>query len=185
MCGDPRLGPVILPRLFKYPLNVELATYDRFGDLCPAEFLAKWARGPGGSFSRPPFNGFQLDVFGKPILANVTLPAGKKLDRFGSEMGTFLSPLGAPYIERSLPPSNLNTFVKSHPFNYFVYEVLQPLVVQEGPVAAFYEQPGGGSQYVAPASVADLISGGFLTRLNKKLYDDPDDFSDNYTPGPL
>jgi hypothetical protein len=31
------------------------------------------------------------------------------MDRFGSEYGSFVSPAGAPYMQRALPPSNLDT----------------------------------------------------------------------------
>jgi hypothetical protein len=44
---------------------------------------------------------------GRPIQGNVTLPEETLVDRFGSEWGSFVSPAGAGYAQRALPPSNL------------------------------------------------------------------------------
>lgn len=46
---------------------------------------------------------------GVPIEGTVLLEKGRLLDRFGSEFGRFVSPEGAPYNQRALPPVNLNT----------------------------------------------------------------------------
>lgn len=124
------------------------------------------------------------DGAGQPIVGNVTLPVGQKLDRFGGEGGNFLSPLGAPYIERSLPPSNLDTFDGEFPYNYHVYEVTKELVVTIGPVAPWFEQPGMGSQFVTSSNVSVLLDGEYLRRLNRTEYDEKAEFADNYTPGP-
>ena len=85
ICGDPRLGPVILPKVF--PMLSLVSDYDRFGGEPPGVFLAKWTNRTTGQYIYPPQNGFQLDVFGKPILGNMTLVPGTKIDRFGSEYG--------------------------------------------------------------------------------------------------
>ncbi|KAJ5573533.1 uncharacterized protein N7459_007960 [Penicillium hispanicum] len=184
VCGDPRLGPVQTPKNF--PLNNELRTYERFGSLCPAEFLSKWAESldAGASYKYPPSDGFVVADDGNKLLGNTTLPVGQKLDRFGSEYGSFLAPLGAPYIERSLPPSNLDTYDGDYPFNYYVYEVTKSFVVGLGPIAPWFEQPGMGTQFLAYSSVQELLKGGFLRRLTPEGYDEPDEFADDYTPGP-
>ncbi|PYI36407.1 hypothetical protein BP00DRAFT_411505 [Aspergillus indologenus CBS 114.80] len=98
-----------LPSFF--PLSTELRTYARFGDLCPFEFLLKWTTDirPNGTYIYPSEDGFVTDIEGIAIWGNVTLRVGQKVDRFGSESGTFLAVLGALYIERALPPTNLNT----------------------------------------------------------------------------
>lgn len=121
VCGDPRLGPAKAPEMF--PLNNELRSYARFGSLCPPAFLQKWAgsASPDASYKYPPAMGYFEDTAGAPIIGNATLPEGQKLDRFGSEYGNFLSPLGATFIERALPPSNLNTYDGAYLFNYHVY----------------------------------------------------------------
>jgi hypothetical protein len=107
ICGDSRLGPVLLPTLF--PLSGLFGTYDRFGGLCPGDFLTKWFNPNTSYYNYPPDNGFQLNTAGQPIMGEVTLPVGLLIDRFGSETGTFVSPEGAPYMQRALPPSNLDT----------------------------------------------------------------------------
>ncbi|KAJ6017832.1 hypothetical protein N7451_001211 [Penicillium sp. IBT 35674x] len=184
VCGDYRLGPVTAPK--KFPLNNELRTYERFGTLCPAQFLEKWAGSTNASdpYEYPPQNGFVITNAGASILGNTTLPVGQKLDRFGSEYGSFLAPLGAPYIERSLPPSNLNTFDGDYPYNYYVYQVTKSFVVGLGPIAPWFEQPGMGTQFLSYKSVKDLLAGGYLRRLKPEEYDDKSEYSDNYTAGP-
>ncbi|BCS17335.1 TNT domain-containing protein [Aspergillus puulaauensis] len=184
VCGDSRLGPVKYPT--KFPLRTELRTYSRFGSLCPAEFLEKWATSvqPDGGYIYPPSNGFIVDTENVAIIGNVSLPVGQKLDRFGSEYGTFLAPLGSPYIERSLPPSNLVTYDGEYPFNYHVYQVTTEFVVGLGPIAPWFEQPGLGTQFVAPMNVLGLIDGGFLKRLEPSEYDERVEYSNSYTDGP-
>jgi len=185
VCGNSLLGPLVFPK--KFPLATELRTYARFGDLCPAEFLAKWTTNSssGLSYVYPPSNGFVVEEGSNgPILGNASLPVGMKLDRFGSEYGSFLAPLGAPYIERSLPPSNLDTYDGNYPNNYHVYQVTKPFTVQLGPIASWFEQPGMGAQFLAASNIMTLISGGYLRRLTESEYDDRVEYSDNYTPGP-
>ncbi|BCR96689.1 uncharacterized protein AKAW2_30008S [Aspergillus luchuensis] len=184
ICGDPRLGPRSLPSFF--PLTTELRTYSRFGDLCPFEFLLKWTTDirPNGTYIYPPEDGFLLDTQGSSIQGNVTLPIGQKIDRFGSESGTFLAVLGAPYIERALPPTNLDTEDGFFPYNYHVYEVLEPLVVNAGPIASWFEQPGLGTQFDAYDSVIDLIGGGYIRRMRKSEYSQSMDYAADYLPAP-
>ncbi|CAI7579089.1 unnamed protein product [Penicillium glandicola] len=186
VCGDPRLGPKDLPAYF--PLSNELETYSRFGELCPFEFLDKWtlnASDPKGYWNYPDYDGFATTSENVSILGNFTLRMGQKLDRFGSEYGKFLAPLGAPYIERSLPPSNLFAPPNSSfPYNYHVYEVTKPFDILLGPIAPWFEQPGFGSQLLAQSSVAVLLEGGFLKRLELQDYDEADEYSATYLPAP-
>ncbi|KOS40339.1 hypothetical protein ACN38_g8818 [Penicillium nordicum] len=186
VCGDPRLGPKDLPEYF--PLSNQLETYSRFGELCPVEFLEKWtlnASDPKGYWVYPDFDGFAITSENVSILGNITLRVGQKLDRFGSEYGQFLAPLGAPYIERSLPPSNLFAPPNSSfPYNYHVYEVTKAFDILLGPIAGWFEQPGFGSQLLASSSVLDLLEGGFLKRLDLKDYDEADEYSASYLPAP-
>ena len=88
ICRDPRLGPKRLPR--RFPLLSFVSDYDRFGGETPGVFLSKWTN-PDGSYKYPPQNGFQLTVTGQPILGNMTLLPGTKVDRFGSEYGMFIA----------------------------------------------------------------------------------------------
>lgn len=107
VCGDTRLGPKRLPT--KLPLNALTDIYNPFGGLCAGQFLAKWFNTTSGYYNYPPDSGYQLDINGNPIGGTITFQVGFLIDRFGSEYGTFVSPAAAPYMQRSLPPSNLDT----------------------------------------------------------------------------
>lgn len=161
ICGDSRLGPVVLPQFF-LPLDPILDIYDRFGGLCPGQFLDTWFNKTGGGWwDYPPQNGFSVDDEGEIIAANLTLQVGNFLDRFGSEYGSFLAPAAAPYLQRSLPPSNLNGDDK-FPYNYHVYSVVKPFKVLAGPIAPWFGQPGQGVQYQTYTNVLTLIADGYL-----------------------
>ncbi|KAJ6035828.1 hypothetical protein N7540_000107 [Penicillium herquei] len=182
VCGNETLGPVELPRYF--PLSTELATYARFGDLCPYEFLVKWTFPNNRSYHYPGDQGFVVETDEKPISGTVKLPVGRKIDRFGGEGGNFFSPLGAPYIERALPPSNLKTYDTKFPANYHVYQILQELEVTAGPITPWFEQPGMGTQFQTKDNVSVLLSGQFIKELSLSDYDEKEEFADDYTPGP-
>ncbi|GAB7108009.1 TNT domain-containing protein [Streptomyces phaeofaciens] len=152
VCNDWRFGPARLPRTGV--LGGILSGYNRFGPLTPVEFLNKWWN-PTGDFgqgdwkySLVPDNGFAHDNSGNVLAAEVTLHPGQLLDRFGNEFGKFLSPAGAKYGERSIPPSGLNTEDARYPYNYHLYRVKKDTVVCAGPTAPAFEQPGQGVQYV-------------------------------------
>lgn len=164
VCGDPRLGPKRLPR--RMPLSDITHPYKRFGDLCPSAFLAKWT--VNGSYAYPPANGFQLNTAGQPIQGNMTMLVGTLLDRFGSEYGSFMSPANAPYTQRALPPSNLDTNPSSpeYPYNYHVYRVAKEFVVLAGPISPWFGQPGAGTQYYTSTNIMGLLAGGFLARVS-------------------
>jgi hypothetical protein len=174
LCGDWRLGPVKLPT--RFPLDTATATYDRLGGLCPKAFLAKyWNPAGNGSWAYPPVgDGFQLDVNNTTINGTITLPVGTLLDRFGGEGGSFVSPVNAPYMQRALPPSNLDwpEVDLRVPYNYHVYEVLTPFNVSAGPIASWFEQPGQGVQYHMPSNISTMIGQNYLR--NVSVYKLPD-----------
>lgn len=174
---DRRLGPAVLSN--KGETGQELRGYRRTGRLTSTAFLAKYwdptlYDGAGG-WIYPPQNGYQLDQNGDPVIWTTTLRVGRGIDRYGSEYGAFLAPQHARYPRRSIPPSNL---VGSPPegCNHYLYRVLKPLPVRAGPIAAWFEQPGGGIQYQldatlipgAPASinVMWLLDQGYLERVS-------------------
>ena len=161
-----------------------MSDYDRFGGETPGIFLQKWTK--GGSFVYPPQNGFQLTTDGQPILGNMTLMVGTKVDRFGSEYGmsrgrfadayvslagSYVSAADAPYSQRALPPSNLDTPVDTpeYPYNYHIYTVMKPLTVVGGPIAPWFGQPGLGAQFYvgATGNIMSLLANGYLERVNK------------------
>jgi Tuberculosis necrotizing toxin len=167
ICGDPRLGPVTLPTSLPLAsLAGNSSSYHRFGGLCPGAFLAAYTSS-SGAFVYPTQNGFALSTAGAPIAANTTLERGTLLDRFGSEYGTFMSPAGAPYAQRALPPTNLDAAPGSaYPYNYHVYEVLRPFIVLAGPIAPWFGQMGMGVQFQLTVSVGTLVDQGILGRVN-------------------
>ena len=105
-----------------------------------------------GTFDYPPNRGF----LGDPV--DKTLQPGTRIDRYGFEGGRFASPEGVPAPMRSSPPGTIDK-----PYN--VYEVIEPLDVKEGTAAPWCEEPGLGTQYELPASVADLIDQGIIRRI--------------------
>ncbi|EPJ7088694.1 glycohydrolase toxin TNT-related protein [Citrobacter amalonaticus] len=86
-----------------------------------------------------------------------TLLPGTRIDRYGSEYGTFVSPEGVPYRARSLKPGT-----DGRPYN--VYEVMEPITVNAGDAAPWFGYEGGGAQYELPSRVTDLLRNGSLER---------------------
>jgi RHS repeat-associated protein len=97
----------------------------------------------------PPNRGFA----GEPGAA--TLVPGTRIDRFGYDGGTFVSPEGVPYVQRSLAPGT-----QYKPYN--IYEVMKPIDVKAGEIAPAFGMPGKGMQYELPASVKSLVESGHL-----------------------
>ncbi|KAJ7173450.1 hypothetical protein C8R46DRAFT_1215395 [Mycena filopes] len=160
LCHNALLGPAHLPK--GKALSTIVAEYDRFGGLCPDAFLQKYLnQSNNNSYIYPPVDGFQLSTTHMPIEGNQTLAAGMLLDRFGSEYGRYLAPAYTPYGQRALPPTNLNDAAA----NYHVYRAEKPFTVLTGTIAAWFEQPGQGTQYLAGMNVMMLVEEGFLTRI--------------------
>ena len=58
--------------------------------------------------------------------------------------------VGTPFEMRSLPAESI--------YNpYHRYEVVEPIKVQAGKVAPWFDQPGGGTQYRHPEAILDLL----------------------------
>jgi hypothetical protein len=56
--------------------------------------------------------------------------------------------------------------LRRFPYNYHVYQVLQPFNALSGPIAAWFEQPGQGVQYQLSTNIMGLINGGFIERVD-------------------
>ncbi|MGH9223615.1 MAG: TNT domain-containing protein [Acidimicrobiales bacterium] len=174
--GDPRLGPRDLPT--QGAVGLELRTYDRLGGLTAEQFIATWwdpaANHGQGGWRFPPEFGFRLGEDGQPIRATMTLRVGQRIDRFGSEFGGFLAPVGSLYSQRALPPQSLDNAAAPSGCNYNLYKVGRDFAVDGGPIAPAFGQPGNGLQYRlvgalvpgAPAllNVRWLIDNGYVTR---------------------
>ncbi|KAH6884389.1 hypothetical protein B0T10DRAFT_517733 [Thelonectria olida] len=170
ICRDSRLGPKVLPQML--PLGTFMSDYNRFGGLKPGEFIAKWTDDKG-AFKYPPQNGFQLDATGKAINGTMVLQVGTLVDRFGSEYGSYVSAANAPYSQRALPPSNLDTNpdTPDFPYNYHIYRVVKPLTVVGGPIAPWFGQPGLGAQFYTGdvGNIMKLLADGILQRESPKI----------------
>jgi len=105
-----------------------------------------------GNIIWPANDGFK----GEPV--KLILPPGTRIDRYGSEYGTFVCPEGVPYEMRSLAPGS-----ETKPYN--VYEVEKSVEVLSGEIAPWFDQPGGGVQYVFDRSIRELIEAGILIKV--------------------
>jgi hypothetical protein len=168
--GNSLLGPQDLPVLG--PVGRQLYGYQRTGDQSPAAFLAGFRNASGWIY--PPDNGYLIAPDGSPVEWTATLYPGQDIDRYGSVYGAFLAPAGTPYAERSIPPASLDS-TPAATCNYNDYEVLRPFAVDAGPIASWFDQPGGGLQYQldgtlvsgAPAqlNVLWLLDNGYLRQI--------------------
>lgn len=89
----------------------------------------------------------------------VVLQPGTDLDRFGDPSGNVSYAIRTPYRQRSLPPQ-----WSTRP--YLAYRVQRPMQVLRGTAVPWFEQPGGGTAYVLPKAVSDLIADGTLIELS-------------------
>lgn len=85
--------------------------------------------------------------------------------------GSYVSAADAPYSQRALPPSNLDTPVDTpeYPYNYHIYTVMKPLTAVGGPIAPWFGQHGLGAQFYigATGNIMSLLANGYLERVNK------------------
>ncbi|MEO3973698.1 TNT domain-containing protein [Streptomyces sp. CAU 1734] len=144
---DARLGPDHLARKRQGPVGPLLKGYNRTGGLGAKTFLKKYWEGPAdtGGWKYPPNDGF-AEVNGEIDRRATALVPGQRLDRFGSEFGSYLAPAGDSCAKRALPPQNLNTREPAHPCDYRVYRVARTFTVWQGSIAPWFGQPGGGRQ---------------------------------------
>jgi len=48
---------------------------------------------------------------------------------------------------------------------YSVFEVVEPIEVKTGDIAPWFDEPGGGIQYLLPETVEDLLNAGKIRRI--------------------
>ncbi|MEX5711435.1 TNT domain-containing protein [Parafrankia sp. FMc6] len=162
--NDPRLGPAKLP--FFGDVGDEVDDYSRTGGHSTDQFLGTWWD-PSASFSPfpsipgnwifPPADGYYINPDGSPIRTEVSLVPGQRIDRFGLPRGSFLSPRGTDYENRSIPPSNLDDAADPGDCNYHAYQVVREFRVFSGAIRPWFDQPGNGLQYQV---VCSLVPGG-------------------------
>ncbi|MEY8041978.1 TNT domain-containing protein [Saccharopolyspora cebuensis] len=101
---------------------------------------------------------------GEPPLAaldrkfEVVLRAGGEVDRFGPPTGNTAFAAGTTLPQRSAPPDR-------QPGEYRRYRVVEALTAVTGTVRPDHGQVGGGTAYVLPRSMAELVEGGWLAEL--------------------
>ncbi|MEB3030384.1 TNT domain-containing protein [[Mycobacterium] nativiensis] len=103
------------------------------------------------------------------VIPDAKLAAGTELGRFGSEYGGYMAPKGTPFAELSLPPESATK-------PYLRYIVNDPTAlppgwhIEQSQTAAWFHQPGGGTQFRIidefgeTGSLEQLIRSGFLRR---------------------
>ena len=105
-----------------------------------------------GAINWPENNGFA------DIPMDEVLQPGARIDRYGSDYGSFTSPEGTPYEMRVVAPGT-----DQRP--YSVFEVVEPINVKSGSIASWFDEPGGGIQYLLPDTVDELLDAGILRRI--------------------
>jgi hypothetical protein len=137
-----------------------LANYHPLGRECPQGYFDTFVNYTGAN-TYPPQQGFKLYINGTQIFSKITIPNGTYVDRFGGYNSTFVSPVGTLYEQRAIPPSNLVRRGVNGSI-YYKFLTLRPIDVENGTIAPWYGQPGGGIQYVLPVGTADLVNDGWL-----------------------
>ena len=105
-----------------------------------------------GAINWPENNGFA------DIPMDEVLQPGARIDRYGSDYGSFTSPEGTPYAMRAVAPET-----DQRP--YSVYEVVEPINVKSGSIASWFDEPDGGIQYLLPDTVDELLDAGILRKI--------------------
>jgi len=171
--GNSLLSPAQLP--VTGAVGYQVAGYLRTGLQTTTQFLSEYRNAAGWIY--PPDNGYVV-VGTVPLEWTETLLPGEDIDRYGSVNGSFLAPASTPYAERAIPPSSLDS-TPAAGCNYHDYEVLKPFNVDCGPIAAWFDQPGGGLQFQldgnlvsgAPAqlNVLWLLDNGYLKEVTPAI----------------
>ncbi len=119
--------------------------------------LPNAAATPGAEWPIAPLPGEPpLTLFrGKRV---IELEPGTEIDRFGDDDGNLVYAVGTPFQERSLVPEWVER-------PYHVYRVRQPVQALTGAAIPWFEQPGGGTAYLLPDAVGDLVAHGHLVEV--------------------
>jgi hypothetical protein len=88
----------------------------------------------------------------------IELAPGTEVDRFGDPDGNLTYAVGTPFTERSLVPDWVDR-------PYHTYRVEAPLQVLSGTAIPWFDQAGGGTAYILPASIDELIGDGRMVEV--------------------
>lgn len=152
------VGDALAPEPFQAPLRPEPSP-------SPTTFHNQVSRPPSSGAPSQPGSWPIQPLPGEPPLTLFRgkqledLPAGSELDRFGGPEGNLTYAAGTPFEERSLVPEWVNR-------PYHVYRVQRPIEALSGIAIPWFNQPGGGSAYLLPASIEELLTDGVLIELD-------------------
>ena len=91
----------------------------------------------------------------------IELEPGMELDRFGDDDGNLVYVAGTPFPERSLVPDWIDR-------PYHVYRVRQSVQVLTGAAIPWFDQPGGGTAFLLPDAVGELLAHGQLVEVSDR-----------------
>lgn len=128
--------------------------------LAPRPTNGAAAAPPGAEWPITPLPGEPpLTLFrGKRV---VELEPGTEIDRFGDADGNLVYAAGTPFSERSLVPEWIDR-------PYHAYRVRQPFQVLTGAAIPWFDQPGGGTAFLLPDAIGDLVAHGHLVELDNR-----------------
>jgi hypothetical protein len=91
----------------------------------------------------------------------IELEPGMEIDRFGDDDGNLVYAAGTPFAERSLVPDWIDR-------PYHVYRVRQPVQALTGAAIPWFDQPGGGTAFLLPDAIGDMVAQGHLVEVNDR-----------------
>ncbi len=111
---------------------------------------ANWTKSDGSTWWPP--NGGAVPGSEKIVM----LQKESKFGRIGGDGGSYVAPPNTSPEKLALKPgTNIS--------NYNEYRVIKDIPgVQQAEVAGWFDMPGGGTQYKLPASIKDLVDGGYI-----------------------
>jgi hypothetical protein len=124
------------------------------------------ARPANGAATAPPGSEWPITPLpGEPPLTlfrgkrMIELEPGTEIDRFGDTDGNLVYSAGTPFSERSLVPEWVDR-------PYHVYRVRQPVQALTGAAIPWFDQPGGGTAFLLPDAIGDLVAKGHLVEVD-------------------
>ncbi|QBD83676.1 DUF4237 domain-containing protein [Ktedonosporobacter rubrisoli] len=88
----------------------------------------------------------------------VEIPVGTEIDRFGNPSGCVTYEARTLYAHRSLPPDWLKN-------PYHIYRVVRSFRVLRGTAVSWFGQPGGGTAFVLPRAIEELLADNSLVEV--------------------
>jgi hypothetical protein len=120
----------------------------------------------GAPSPQPPPGGWPIQPLrGEPPLTlfrgkRITeLRPGTEIDRFGTPDGNLTYIAGTPFEQRSLVPDWIRR-------PYHVYRVARPLQALSGGAIPWFDQPGGGTAFLLPEAIDQLVQTGDLVEVD-------------------